>query len=628
MATWTFFPSMGGEDHGLNNPGVEAFKGNLERFLAREVIQNSLDARKTTKNPVKVQFELLQLEAKEIPGLRELTDTLNRCSSFWDHNKKTKKFFQRAHQIASAKTVPCLKIGDSNTTGVSGADDDSKDDNGWYNLARCIGASGKDEGEGGSFGLGKHSQFACSPLLTVFYSTLNDIGQHIFQGVARLVTHKRSSSKMQPTGYFGGKNGSSIRNINSIAPAFRRKEMGTDVYVLGYHAEEDWAQQLARSVLENFWPAIHFKDLTVNIGGTVIDSKTLPMLMANQSTEKEFEAHLFYRTLTAPQVATFEKSLPTLKDVSLRLIAGDLLYPKEVALVRRGMVIKYRRFASLLPFVGLFQCTNKVGNEKLRQMEPPQHDNWDPDRPEKGENRKTEREFTEYIRECVKSLAPAITETILSIPGMSLYLPDDGDSPEDAFDGDPVGGDGTKEGLDRTPKITAIPGRKIPKAPPTTPGGATKGTGDAGADGDEAGDAGGESNDGDEGDQGGKGGSEDDSGDLHGDSGRTPIIVQSRAFLSDGATGAYSLTVHPPQPRPTGYVFLEISAVGDDSTPTPVGLKGARLASNRVLDIPRPGRVGPVQFPKSGPLRLEVTLLKPRRLALEITASQGVADEA
>src|SRR6185437_12894073 len=42
---WFFASNDGGEDKGLNDAGVVTFKGNIYRYLAREIIQNSLDAR-------------------------------------------------------------------------------------------------------------------------------------------------------------------------------------------------------------------------------------------------------------------------------------------------------------------------------------------------------------------------------------------------------------------------------------------------------------------------------------------------------------------------------------------------------------------------------------------------------
>lgn len=120
----------------------------------------------------------------------------------------------------------------------------------------------------------------------------------------------------------------------------------------------------------------------------------------------------------------------------------------------------------------------------------------------------------------------------------------------------------------------------------------------------------------------------DGDGTPGGERGRTPVDVKSRAFLRDAEQGVYKLIVHPPKPRPAGDIYLSVAAVGDDSLATAVRLKAARTA-NRKLEVPKPGKVGPVAFPKSGPLRVEVMLAEPRRLALEVTAyEEGSADEA
>lgn len=261
-----------------------------------------------------------------------------------------------------------------------------------------------------------------------------------------------------------------------------------------------------------------------------------------------------------------------------------------------------------------------------------EHPLWGRERvlPEKGENRKTKKEFGDFIRECVKALTPVSTEKTITIPDLNQYLPDDGDSPEDSFDGTPV--DGPKagaEGFDRTPKIQTIAGRTIARAAPTKPGGNSPGEGDDGAGGDDAGDDGGGPNDTSGGNKGSTGGGTDDVGTPGGDGGRTKVEVRSRAFLRDGERDVYALIVHPPKKRPVGTVYLSVAAVGDDSLATAVRLKTARMGNNRKLEVPKPGKIGPVAFPKSGPLRVEVMLAEPRRLALEVTAyEEGTADEA
>src|SRR5260370_15424600 len=79
---WTFPKNDGGRETGFHDAGVETFKGNFDRYLAREVIQNSLDARLDTNKSVHVKFELLQLNRSDIPDMNGLEATLARCAEF------------------------------------------------------------------------------------------------------------------------------------------------------------------------------------------------------------------------------------------------------------------------------------------------------------------------------------------------------------------------------------------------------------------------------------------------------------------------------------------------------------------------------------------------------------------
>ena len=77
------------------------------------------------------------------------------------------------------------------------------------------------------------------------------------------------------------------------------------------------------SVLENFWPAIHFSDLEVEVAGTRINKKNLADLLSEYSSDGEFSAHLYYEAFTSKAVKRFESSLPTLKKTEVRLLAGE-----------------------------------------------------------------------------------------------------------------------------------------------------------------------------------------------------------------------------------------------------------------------------------------------------------------
>ena len=112
MATWFFAPDGGGEAHGFHNAGVETFKGNTERYLAREAIQNSVDARNDLSLPVKVDFQLVELDRDDILGMDDLQKTIKRCALSDLLDKNGVKFFQQACQIASEIKIPALRIRD------------------------------------------------------------------------------------------------------------------------------------------------------------------------------------------------------------------------------------------------------------------------------------------------------------------------------------------------------------------------------------------------------------------------------------------------------------------------------------------------------------------------------------
>ena len=183
---WIFPKNDGGRDSGFHDAGVETFKGNFDRYLARELIQNSLDARLDPDQPVRVKFELISLERSRIPGMDYLQETFGRCAEYWREHEKVYAFFTRATKLATQPRLRALKVSDFNTTGVPGSDVDRREN--WYHLIRCAGSSSKWGGEGGSFGIGKNAPFAASYLRTVFYSTLTADGC-AFQGVSTLASH-------------------------------------------------------------------------------------------------------------------------------------------------------------------------------------------------------------------------------------------------------------------------------------------------------------------------------------------------------------------------------------------------------------------------------------------------------
>ena len=71
MGNW-FFPSRGfGAIEGFSNPALEMFKGEPIRAMAREVCQNSLDAKKKNNKPLRIEFERVLMKVSDFPGMHQ-----------------------------------------------------------------------------------------------------------------------------------------------------------------------------------------------------------------------------------------------------------------------------------------------------------------------------------------------------------------------------------------------------------------------------------------------------------------------------------------------------------------------------------------------------------------------------
>ncbi|RMZ51986.1 hypothetical protein EB822_00650 [Flavobacteriaceae bacterium PRS1] len=69
---WKFAPTGGGSIDGVNNPMISHFTGNYNYHLAREIIQNSLDAKLDDSKPVVVKFNIETFSKSDFPGHDQL----------------------------------------------------------------------------------------------------------------------------------------------------------------------------------------------------------------------------------------------------------------------------------------------------------------------------------------------------------------------------------------------------------------------------------------------------------------------------------------------------------------------------------------------------------------------------
>jgi len=122
---------------------------------------------------------------------------------------------------------------------------------------------------------------------------------------------------------------------------------------------------------------------------------------------------------------------------------------------------------------------------------------------------------------------------------------------------------------------------------------------------------------------GGKGnGDAGGSGGAHGGGNSKPSIpIRYRTFAQDSATGVYTVTVVPER-QPATDAMLVISTVGDDQK-APAEIKSARLASGEDIHVAQTGVLGPLKLTTDAPVKLEVVLLEPLRVAMEVSAHEA-----
>lgn len=509
---WRFPPTNGGLGAGFNDSGIAHFNGAPLASLARETIQNSLDARlEASSEPVHVSFELIGIKP-ELIGRCELSRAIDSSLKIAVDDPMASGALKTAAKSIKQDKIHCLRISDRNTTGLSGDH--------WRALVKMQGVSHKPEieGAGGSHGIGKYAPFAVSTLRTVFYWTCFREGgeeRERFQGKSVLMSHNNTDGEeTQGTGFYGVKQKCQelslpceIPNPFRVLTLDERPIQGTSLAIMGFRETHDWRPRIAASVIGNFFFAIARGQLTVTVEPVVDESVEFPEFEIDcHSIDKWFQ----YLTETAAFDASEDAVENTLQEARTfwDLSNGETTAEKQdvdlghcrlwirtaeglsskVAFVRRtGMLVTAQqrgliRFPGFRDFAALCVFEDPAGNELLRRMENPKHDQFEPDRlpkEEQGRGRSALKRITDWIRtEIRKHAGPpeGASQTVLS--ELAVYLPDN--TPEEPFDDGPDGGKGSGEpGFGEQVTLTLRPVRRpMPSPLPTSGDPDSNGAGD------------------------------------------------------------------------------------------------------------------------------------------------------
>ena len=569
------------------------FGGNPLDSLARETIQNSLDARASGSEPVRMSFGIEEIDRPDALGRAELETAIRACldelGESGGDDDKARSVFSNALKLLQRRKLTYLRIADQNTTGLHHKH--------WRALVKMQGASVKARRDaGGSHGIGKYAPFGVSPLRTVFYWTRFQQGttqNELFQGKAVLMSHEdvMDGAETQGTGFYGIVDGCQELQGSDIPPRIRQVEhrrdrgQGTSLWVAGFQTPDGWQRRVATSVVADFFYAIEDGTLSVEIETTEelrapglrnisrativdwFDYLTPEQPGATDDEDAVAEAYQFWE-ISRTDGPVAEKEDKDLGHCKLWVKVAEGL-PKKVGFVRAtGMLITTRqrgllRFRGLQDFIALCVFDASKGNELLRDMENPQHNQFEPDRLADDQQRRAGhaalKRITAWIREEVrKHAAPPLSTVATDLSELAEYLPDlepDEDLDSPATDGEPALGGPNVIRLRQRRAAPAIPASSDEED-------ATEG------DGDDTGNAGGGGDSENDEDDGAGNGDKDGAGhggrgDRGGTRGHESVaIADVRMVPVPGAENRYRLSFVP---AATGTARVELGEAGDSS---------------------------------------------------------------
>lgn len=429
---WDFPSNNNGQVVGISEAGIETFKGSPIPSLAREICQNSLDARLDKELPVTVEFCLSIIPTSEISHFIELKRAIVSCRDFWikNNNAKTVKFFEKAIKVADKRNIRILRISDYNTTGLTGSK--QKYNTPCQNLVKSSGVSDKSGSSGGSFGIGKSAPFVCSELRAVVYSTIDEEGIHASQGVARLVSFEDLTSRFkkgvitQGIGYYGNKdNNSAIEDTLSYGN-YKRNTVGTDVNIIGFLDSDNWIADITNAVLDGFLISIIKKDLIIKIDNHIIDVSSIGKYIEQYKTTAKL-AYEYYQVLTSDKTHRFSVDFNRLGVITLYALLNPDFKRKVLVTRKNGMKIFDKgNISGSIGFAGVLILEDEIINSYFREMETPQHDDWQPARHTKPtEAKKYRTELFQLVKSKIIEMGHDISTDQIDAEGVGDYLPDE-----------------------------------------------------------------------------------------------------------------------------------------------------------------------------------------------------------
>lgn len=414
------FPGNGyTQDQGLDTSDMETFKKDPIASLARELCQNSIDAKKkTARGPVKIEFKSFSIQKSDIPQIETIEKQIESCKETWMANKKIYDQLDKMASYLENEEIYCLRISDFNTRGLVGVS--GGDNTPWHYMIHGSGLSNKSSTSGGSKGIGKFATFVTSQFNTVFYSTITENKEQGYQGICKLCSAKQegSTEKTIGIGYYG----SSIKNEPiegefNLDKSFKRNgKTGTDIFILGFKNPVSWKADIITKILESFISAIVFEDLEVVVDEYCIDKENLKNIVYNENLiNKASRKSIVSQYLLLTDTEHRYEDIIDFKELGkAKLYLMEFNNENEQLATNGCVMIRYPLMKirdiekiTTLPCSAMCIIEDNKLNAILRNVENPQHTNWEFNRIE------DDRERAE-VRRIYKLLLDEIRERIMN----------------------------------------------------------------------------------------------------------------------------------------------------------------------------------------------------------------------
>lgn len=457
MNNWRFPRANHTDKRGISTADTETFKKNAHKGFAREILQNSIDARASDESPVLVEFKTFEIDTAKIPGIDELRQAAQNCIDLWSYKKDYVAVYDKILKSLSSKKITCLRVSDYNTTGLVGIESSESENNRFLALAKSTGVSEKpSELAGGSKGVGKNAAFLMSSTKVVFYSTKTNQGLNgelcsysgsigVADFASGVVVGSQNNDYTLGKGYYCSNDlHEPCDNLLMLDESAlnRNDECGTDIFIIGYSDSADTKKEVVNSVLESFMASIFYGHIVVKYQDIIISKETLDSLVFDEElidAKLKNEIVSQYLILKGGEdVSVFDIDTEygncSLYILKLGKDNSDLA-THQITMIRKPyMKIKNFNMSNSYDASALCIIEGEDLGKALRNIENPKHDDWETNR---IEDKAYKKEIVGLINEIKIKINEKIIECLqldnddpIDPNGAGEYLPDEaaGDS--------------------------------------------------------------------------------------------------------------------------------------------------------------------------------------------------------